>query len=279
MVKRLFTDDFARITTGWRKKRLLLFAHGGLNDEKTAVQRVARYRDRLLAEHVYPLAFIWHTDFWTALTNILQDAIRRRRPEGIPDFTKNFMLDRLDDALEPLARALGGKTLWDEMKENAKWFTTTRQGGGRVVLKHLANLCKGDSGVEIHVVGHSAGSILLGPFVEMLTSPRTAGAGRARRSTGYGLSVKSCTLWAPACTVSLFKNNYAPAIDNGRIERFGLFTLTDNVERAGQVGEVYHNSLLYLVSNALQAQPHVPGALQTLFSSRNGPHRASPRCR
>jgi hypothetical protein len=36
------------------------------------------------------------------------------------DTTKDFVLDRLDDALEPLARSLGGKALWDEMKENAR---------------------------------------------------------------------------------------------------------------------------------------------------------------
>lgn len=29
------------------------------------------------------------------------------------------MLDRLDDALEPIARKLTGKAGWDEMKKNA----------------------------------------------------------------------------------------------------------------------------------------------------------------
>ncbi len=76
------------------------------------MQRLAEYRPTLLASGVYPLAFIWRTDYWTTLTNILQDAVRRRRPEGILDAAKDFMLDRLDDALEPLARLLTGKLQW-----------------------------------------------------------------------------------------------------------------------------------------------------------------------
>ena len=51
---------------------------------------------------VYPLAFIWHSDYWTTITNIVQDAIRRRRPKGVLDAAKDFMLDRLDDALEQM---------------------------------------------------------------------------------------------------------------------------------------------------------------------------------
>ena len=73
------------------------------------MQRLADYRPPLLEPEVYPLAFIWRTDFWTTITNILEDAVRRRRPEGVLDAAKDFMLDRLDDALEPLARALTGQ--------------------------------------------------------------------------------------------------------------------------------------------------------------------------
>ncbi len=38
------------------------------------------------------------------------------------------MLDRLDDALEPLARVLSGKAAWDEMKENALAATQNTKG-------------------------------------------------------------------------------------------------------------------------------------------------------
>ena len=50
-------------------------------------------------------------------------------------------LDRLDDALEPLARYLGGKMQWDEMKENAMMATTdTTSGGAYLLAQKLADL-------------------------------------------------------------------------------------------------------------------------------------------
>ena len=100
--------------------------HGGLVCEDSALQSVANYRRDAARAQVYPLAFIWRTDYWTTITNILQDAVGKRRPEGILDAAKDFMLDRLDDALEPVARLLGGKALWDEMKENATLASTGR---------------------------------------------------------------------------------------------------------------------------------------------------------
>ena len=73
--------------------------------------------------------------------NILQEAFSRRRDEGLLDSAKDFMLDRcLDDTLEPLARVLGGKAMWDEMKENAEGATSTRKGAARLALSsHLAS--------------------------------------------------------------------------------------------------------------------------------------------
>ena len=94
----IVTADFPRLTAKWKKKRLLLYAHGGLVPEDSAVQHVADYRAALLDAEVYPLAFIWKTDYWSTLKDILTDCLRRRRPEGILDKSKDFMLDRLDDA-------------------------------------------------------------------------------------------------------------------------------------------------------------------------------------
>ena len=38
--------------------------------EETAVQRVADYRAAMLQAEVYPISFLWKTDFWSTLTNI-----------------------------------------------------------------------------------------------------------------------------------------------------------------------------------------------------------------
>lgn len=256
-VERIIRDDIPRITEGWAKRRVLLYAHGGLTSEASAVQHVADFRRALLAAEVYPLSFVWRSDAWSTIGNILEDAGRRRRPEGIVDAAKDFMLDRLDDAIEPLARSLGGKALWDEMKENAE-AASTPDGAASVALGHVAELARNDDSIELHIAGHSAGSIFLGPALQLLTREGRIARGALRGQDGLGCTVASVQLWAPACTVDFFKRHYLPAFRAGRAERLALVTLTDAIERDDHCKRIYNKSLLYLVSNAFEASPRIP---------------------
>jgi hypothetical protein len=257
-VAEIFQHLLPATMKSWRTKRLLLYAHGGLVAEDVALQRVAEYRETLLKAEIYPLAFIWKTDYWTTVKNILADVVRQRRPEGVWDTAKDFMLDRVDDALEPLARLLTGKAVWDEMKENALLSTKDPGGGARMVLTHLVALMKQDPSIEAHVLAHSAGSIFLAPFVQALTSKGAIASGPMQGDQGRNQAVATCTLWAPACTVDLFKETYLPSIVNSAIGRFTLFTLTDQAEQDDHCANIYHKSLLYLVSNAFEDRPRIP---------------------
>jgi hypothetical protein len=250
-VEAIFRRDIPRLTADWPKKRILLYAHGGLVKESEAIQRIADYLPPLLQAQVYPLAFVWKTDFWTTLTNILKDAIAKRRPEGLLDQMKDFMLDRLDDTLEPIARPIG-KTLWDEMKENALASTGQDDGGARLVIGELARWLDRDPAVEVHIAAHSAGSIFLAPVTQWLTSQGNISTGPARGLKGMCKTVKSVSLWAPACTLRLFHEAYLPAIQNQSIARFGLYTLRDSDEQNDHCAHLYHKSLLYLVSHAFE---------------------------
>lgn len=254
MVREILLNDFPRITKDWKKKRIVLYAHGGLVSQDNALQRIAEYRETMLAEECYPLAFIWKTDYWTTLKNMLSDAARRRRPEGVIDSSKDFMLDRLDDLLEPLARTLTGKAEWSEMKENALLATRSPHGGARIVADYLKELLDLDKDVEIHLVGHSAGSIFHAPLIEYLTGSSLPNA----RPKGLGLSIATCTLWAPACTIELFKSSYLPAINSQKIQKFNLFTLTDKAEQEDNCAKIYNKSLLYMVSNAFEERVRIP---------------------
>jgi hypothetical protein len=256
-LRQIFESDIPAAIKDWPRKRLLLYAHGGLVSEAAAVQRVADYRPALLKSGVYPLAFIWRSDYWTTITNILEDAVRRRRPEGLLDAAKDFMLDRLDDALEPLARMLTGKAAWDEMKENAL-AASAAGGGARLVLEHVARLKQRFPGLEIHVAGHSAGAILQAPLLQHLTSKGKIAAGPMKGASGYDIKVATCTLWAPACTIALFKEAYLPPIRNGQVGRFALFALSDPVEQDDHCARIYNKSLLYLVSNAFESPQRIP---------------------
>lgn len=257
-VEAIFEEDFPRITANWKKKRILLYAHGGLVSEEDAINRVADYRDALLDAEIYPVAFIWKTDFWSTLKNILQDGVRQRQPEGILDDAKDFLLDRLDDSLEPIARALTGRAQWKEMKENALLATTSSHGAARTMAQHLAALIGQDPSIEVHVAGHSAGSIFHAPLVQLLATAGQIDTGPLRHKEGYGIPISSLTLWAPACTVQLFKESYLTPIQQGQVQRFALYTLTDNTEQDDHCANIYHKSLLYLVSHAFEDKPRIP---------------------
>ncbi|WP_420223733.1 hypothetical protein [Pigmentiphaga litoralis] len=121
-----------------------------------------------------------------------------------------------------------------------------RLGGGELLLDALAALVEtwGDQ-FELHLVGHSAGSIILG---HLLSALRQRGALADR--------VASIHLYAPACTVPFANKHYAS--DARFMNRLFLDVLSDEVERADTVSAIYRKSLLYLVSNALEADLRTP---------------------
>ena len=246
-VKEIFAHISERIgnTAPTPIKHLVLYAHGGLTAEDSAIQKVADLRPALLDAGAYPLCFIWRTDLWTTFRNILQDAISRRRPEGFLDDAKDFMLDRLDDALEPIARGGGGRRVWAEMQENAV-RASERGGGLLVVLNEIKKLAARHPQLGLHMVGHSAGSILLG------------GLAGANQAGSRPVTFDTCTMWAPACTMDFYREQYLPAIRSRSIRNFSLFTLTDRAEQDDHCANVYHKSLLYLVSNAFEKQLRKP---------------------
>lgn len=75
---------------------------------------------------------------------------------------------------------------------------------------------------------------------------------------GLAQEIKTCTLWAPAVTTALFEETYLPAINSGTINKFALFTLNDKTEQDDNCADIYHKSLLYLVSNAFEEHAHIP---------------------
>lgn len=240
----VLTEQMPKRMEGWGRKRVLLYAHGGLVPESSAIQHAANNRQACLDAEVYPLSVIWRSDAWSTIRNILHDAFSRRRDEGLLDKAKDFMLDRLDDTLEPLARMLGGKAMWDEMKENATRATTRRQGAAAQAVRHIAALKSAGKIDEVHLAGHSAGSIFLAPVTQSLAD--------------QGVPIASLSLWAPACTMALFEQVYRPLVEAGKIRAFDLYTLDEATERDDHCANIYHKSLLYLVSHAFEKQPRIP---------------------
>jgi hypothetical protein len=243
-LQHLFRHDVRQALAGWSQRRLVLHAHGGLVPEQAALGRLAAYRPVLMAQQAYPLGFVWHSDYWTTLSQLLQEVVRRRRPEGALDRAKDFLLDRLDDGLEPLARMLTGKASWDEMKKNALGASQPGHAAA-LVADEIRRLHAEFPDLQVHLTAHSAGAVMHAPLVSLLTAPADG---------AVPVPVDTCTLWAPACTHALFDQHYAPALQSGLLRRAVLYLLDDKTERDDHCGHIYNKSLLYLVSNAFEAR-------------------------
>lgn len=223
--------------------RLLLYAHGGLNGEKQSAARIASMRPYFLGNEIYPLHFMWETGIANTLANIVRDVFRHRRFGGIWDSVKERMQDLADEAIELAVRGVG-RPVWREMQENGE-RASNDQHGADLVAKHIADYRASGGKVELHLVGHSAGSILLAHLVPVLEQ--------------WGLQAKSLTLYAPACTTDLFRETVLPHFGaNKTVERITVFNLTDEAERDDSVAKIYNKSLLYLVSEALERRRKQP---------------------
>jgi hypothetical protein len=225
------------------KKRLVIYAHGGLNSEPDAIAR-ARAMGRFFAGNgCYPLFLVWRTGLLESLGDAVEDAFRQS-PQAVGGLRER-LLDATDTLLEKTLGRGPGRLVWSEMKENARFSCAPTRGCHHLAdaLQKLADSWGED--LEIHVVGHSAGSILLGHLLELLAQR----AGLAER-------VASAHLYAPACTVQFANRYYAP--HDRLLKNLWLHVLADRQERDDSVAAVYRKSLLYMVSNALEPDLRTP---------------------
>ena len=235
-------DQWFRTQADGAPKRLVIYAHGGLNSEDAAIGRARALGRHFVANGCYPLFMVWKTGLLESIGHIIDDALRRRPPaaSGIGE----WISERTDLLLEQTIGRPLARPIWSEMKENAAFGFDSGRGGDLLItaLNKLADTW-GDA-LELHLVGHSAGAILLGHLLS------------AMAARGSAALVKSVHLYAPACTVAFANRHYAtqPAL----MKRLHLDLLSDRVERADQVGTVYRKSLLYLVSNALEVDLRTP---------------------
>ncbi|MCW5872879.1 MAG: C1 family peptidase [Candidatus Eremiobacteraeota bacterium] len=214
-------------------RKIAIYAHGGLNDEPGSIRRVRVMLPYYLANSIYPIFVVWKTGLKETLLNILED--RMGEADGL---SAGFFEDMLDRTLEAIAHSAPIRAIWGEMKQNA--LGGVRPGGALSLLaKNLSELHAQVPGLEIHLIGHSAGSIIHG---HLLSNLRTRGE-----------KARSVSLWAPACTVPFANEHYGAAISQGDLgaNNFTAEILSWTLEKKDTAGP-YHKSLLYLVSRALE---------------------------
>ncbi len=227
---------------GSKYDHLMFYAHGGLNSIGGSARRIARMKEVFKRNRIYPIHFMWESGFLEELADVFKRVFVKSE-ERVGGFT-----DFADWAIENFAR-VPGRALWREMKRDADRAFARSAGGFEAVKVLLAANAQRQEPLAVHLVGHSAGSIMHGEFLASLNAMGTAGG-----------PVATCSLMAPACTVDFFRKTYEPRI--GKAGRGGLgklvqYNLIKQRELDDTVGP-YQKSLLYFVSNAFEEKKKMP---------------------
>lgn len=235
-------DRWFRANTGSATKRLVIYAHGGLNGEQAAITRARAMGRYFTGNGCYPLFLVWKTGLLESIGNILGEAVRKEPPRAAG--VGEWLTERSDALIESTVGRALARPVWSEMKENAALAAVTGRGADLLAaaLEKLAATW-GDA-FELHLVGHSAGAIMLGHLLKPLAEHDLL------------KRIKTINLYAPACSVAFANRSYGAS--SALMERLYIDLLSDQNERDDNVVGIYRKSLLYLVSNALETDLRTP---------------------
>ncbi len=215
--------------------KLLFWAHGGLIAEGDGLWIAHLQVEWWKKNNIYPLHFVWETGLFDAIKQILSGARGMAAERGLPRDIWDYTTD---PSIEVLARTLGGAKIWSAMKESAR-LASDDEGGATYTAKKIAALCKKHPGdIELHAVGHSAGSIFHSWFL-----PRAFAEGVPQLTTLHFL--------APAIRVDEFKERLLAHIGD-KVKHLTMFTMKKDWEKDDSVAKIYRKSLLYLIYYALE---------------------------
>jgi hypothetical protein len=255
-VKRL-ASPLANDSKGY--EHLIIYAHGGLNSLTDEAKRIATWQrnDIFGRNKLYSFHLMWGSGFIDEVFGQLSESPAAGRAAG-----------RFSDWL--FEAGLGkeaGSYAWRNMKRDAAVAfggDVNSDGGFRGLLPLLGGLDKAARRPKLHLVGHSAGAIVIGNLLSAL-----------KRFKLNKIELGSIHLMAPACTVDFFKQHYDPYLkDKGALkllDKIYLYNLTDKLELEDTVSAnlfllpSYSHSLLYLVSRAYEEQPGTSLAGMQLF--------------
>ncbi len=225
-----------------KKLRIVFYAHGGLVSESNALRSAIKHINWWKKNHVYPIYFVWETGLFETIGQILSRAGQR-----MPETGRRDLWDyTTDPCIETIVRALYGPSIWSAMKRSAE-LASAPDGGALYAAMRLKEFCNNHKDdIELHAVGHSAGSIFHSHFI-----PAALKAGNPHFQTVHFM--------APAISVDTFQKQLANLIGiNKGINKLSLFTMRKDYEEADHCACIYRKSLLYLIYNALERRRETP---------------------
>jgi hypothetical protein len=236
-----------------RPVRLVFYAHGGLDSEAVGLQIAHKHIPWWRKNGVYPIYFIWETGLVETLRTFIPGAGQRGlAPRGVTD---------LSDRLIEGAIHKPGEKVWGGMKRSAERSVdpiptvdgTPRPedgGGATYVAQKLREFLQRHAGdgtqIELHAVGHSAGSIFHSYFVP----------------TALGLegvpAFTTTQFMAPAINTAGFFDRLEDPLTSGVTGPMTIYTMRKELELDDNCAVVYRKSLLYLIFYALEARRETP---------------------
>ena len=230
--------------------RVVVWAHGGLINEKDGLEIAHKHITWWKSNGIYPIYFVWETGLFDALGSLLAGAGRSSRAIGGRGFS-----DLTDRLVESVCRKLRGDLIWGAMKTNAE-KCSARGGGALQVIEGLARV-HAKTPLELHAIGHSAGSIFHSYFLPA--------AAKSAELPAFA----SLQLLAPAIRVDEFKQRLVPLLGD-EVKQLTMYSMSDDYEQRDNCLGVYRKSLLYLIHHALESRDREP-ILGLQVSAANDP--------
>jgi len=217
-----------------------IYAHGGLVGEEGAADIAATWIPLLYERKIFPIFLMWETDFISTVMNTIEDKVKGiPRAAGFSPAIEKWWNQRLERLL-----ARPGTQIWGEMKQNADAMSQfnegvedDRQAGAVLLYRHFKRQVQNKK-VRMHMVGHSAGSIVAAYMLDRLVQD--------------GMALDSLSFMAPAVRVDTFETRLLPHLQSGAIKRYQQFHLSDRAEEDDPTCGPYRRSLLYLVSESFE---------------------------
>ena len=223
-----------RVANSSSYDHILFYAHDSFSSAKACAQKIAAMQPVFKANRIYAYHFMYSSGFVDDVKNLLLD---RSETSEARLGTGHELSDRLIETL--LGRS--GRALWREMKYGAESGFTAKGDGVKVVnafLQYLSESSQGLNGKKIHLVGHSAGSLLLGHLLNSLVEHNAKP------------QIATVSLMAPTITLDTYAALYRPKILS--IDDMTVYNLTDQLELEDSVAGVYGKSILHLISRVLE---------------------------
>jgi hypothetical protein len=232
-----------------RPLRILFYAHGGLVSEESGLAVAHKHVTWWKENGVYPIYFTWETGLIETLRSFLPFGGQRGPVTGTRGAS-----DVTDRGIEELIHVPGEK-VWGGMKQSAQRSVDPipmgddgqprpRDGGGATyVAQKLVELLGRHPGdavpIELHAVGHSAGSIFHSWFLPAALDLKAP-------------AFTSVHFLAPAITVDGFIRRLAGRLGPNGLRHLTVYTMKKGLELADNCGKVYRKSLLYMIHFALE---------------------------